>query len=97
MTIEENNKYTLQYRIYKHIAKINYLGVKKRYQKCGIGKKVVLDFIKKCKKQEIKQIKIDAYLNAIPFWEKQGFVINYEPQVINGHIQDYHDGILFIK
>lgn len=97
MQIEETNQFTFQYQIYKHIAKINYLGVKRKFQKNGIGKKVVLDFIEKCKKMGIKHIKIDAYIGAKGFWEKIGFCIDEEPQIIYGHKQDYHNGILLIK
>lgn len=93
MNIEETNQYTLQYYIYKHTAKINYLGVKRKLQKGGIGSSVVLKFIDKCKKLGIKQIKIDAYIESIVFWEKMGFSINKEAQIIKGHKQDFHDGI----
>lgn len=94
MHIEETYQYTLQYSIYKKTSKINYLGVKRKFQRNGIGKVVVLDFIQKCKMQGIEQIKIDAYSGSIKFWKKMGFSINKAPQIINGCKQDYHDGIL---
>lgn len=94
MKIIENNKYTLQYEFKKRTAKINYIGVKKRFRKNGIGKKAILDFIELCRKKEIVEIYIDAYKNSVPFWDKLGFQINHEPQIISGVVQDYHDGIL---
>lgn len=97
MQTEETHQFTFQYQIYKHIAKIHYLGVVRKFQSNGIGKKVVLNFIDKCKKMGIKYIKIDAYVEAKGFWEKLGFCIDEEPQVIKGFKQDFHNGILLIK
>lgn len=94
MNIEETNQYTLQYRIYKYTAKINYFGVKRKFQKNGIGKKVIQDFIERCRELDIEKIKIDAYVESINFWKKMGFSINKEAQIIKGHKQDFHDGIL---
>lgn len=94
MHIEETYQYTLQYSIYKKTSKINYLGVKRRFQRNGIGRVVVFDFIEKCKSLGINQIKIDAYTGSIKFWEKMGFTVSKVPQVIDGYKQDYHDGIL---
>lgn len=93
----ETNKYTFQYHIYKHKAKIDYLGVRKKFQHQGIGSQIVKDFIEKCKNLGIRIIEIDCYNEAISFWEKLGFVIQEEPQIIGGYIQDYHDGFLKIK
>lgn len=88
----ETSKYQFQYTIYKDKAKAHYLGVKRGFQKQGVGREVVLEFIEKCKSLGVKRIEIDCYSQSKGFWEKLGFVIKREAQVINGHLQDYHDG-----
>ena len=60
MKVIEGNQYIFQYEIKGTIAKINYLGVQKRYRNKGIGKKVVKEFIEKCKKKSVEKIEIDA-------------------------------------
>ena len=45
MKVIEGNQYIFQYEIKGTIAKINYLGVQKRYRNKGIGKKVVVNII----------------------------------------------------
>lgn len=97
MKVIEGNQYTFQYEIKGATAKINYLGVQKRYRNSGIGKKVVKEFIEKCKKKSIKKIEIDAYKKSVPFWDKMGFTINTEPQISLGIVQDYYDGVLEIQ
>ena len=55
MKVIEGNQYIFQYEIKGTIAKINYLGVQKRYRNKGIGKKVVKEFIEKCKKKSVEK------------------------------------------
>ncbi len=97
MKVIEGNQYTFQYEIKGTTAKINYLGVQKRYRNKGIGKKVVKEFIEKCKKKSVEKIEIDAHKKSVPFWDKMGFKINAEPQISLGIVQDYYDGVLEIQ
>ena len=78
-------------------AKIDYLGMSKRYQGQGRGTQIVLEFIEFCKSKGINKILIDAHMDAVIFWKKMGFKIDRKRQIINGYRQDYHDGEFIIK
>ncbi len=86
----ENKEFRFQFTIKKNTAKIEYIGVKPRFRKSGIGKDVVMQFIEFCKKQNITKIEIDCYKKAVEFWKKVGFEIGNR-QVAYGTIQDYYD------
>ena len=78
-------------------AKIDYLGMRKKYQGQYRGSAIVHEFIEFCKSKGIKKILIDAHMDSIIFWKKMGFKIKRKRQIINGHRQDYHDGVLILS
>ena len=89
---------TFYYQIKKDgTAKIDYLGMSKRYQGQGKGTQIVSSFIEFCKSKGVKKILIDAHMDAVIFWKKMGFKIDRKRQIIDGIRQDYHDGEFIIK
>lgn len=93
----ENNIYTFDATINKKTAKINYIGVKKSMRNQGWAKHLVKEFEEECKNLGIEKILIDAYRECLGFWKKMGFSIKKEPQIIDGLVQDYHDGFKEIR
>ena len=78
-------------------AKIDYLGMSKKYQGQGRGTLIVLKFIEFCKSKGIKKILIDAHMDSVIFWRKMGFKVKIKRQIIDGIRQDYHDGFLTLN
>ena len=75
-------------------AKIDYLGMSKRYQGQGRGTQIVLEFIEFCKSKGINKILIDAHMDAVIFWKKMGFKIDRKPAKT---IKSVFSGIAFSK
>jgi len=92
MMVRENNKFTFMYSMHKDYIKIYYIFVNKQYRYRGIAKQLVENIIQKAKKLSLP-IKIDAYYESLEMWKAIGFEISLKPQIIDGHIQDYYDGI----
>lgn len=92
---KEEIKYSIYYTIKNNFLKIDFLSVQKKYRKMGIGRSAVEKII--AENPEIEAIVIDAYSESLDFWKRIGFTIDPNPQIIDGHIQDYHDGFLKIK
>lgn len=92
----ENKKYKLIYSIDNRVAKIGYLGIKKSFQKEGLGREIVKKLLLEFKTLNVERIEIDAYKKSIGFWEKCGFIVDKKPQIVDGHIQDYHPGLIKI-
>jgi len=57
-----------------HTMKMRQVAVDEDYQGAGIGKMLVDYSEKLCKAHEIQQIKLHARMNAVPFYEKMGYL-----------------------
>lgn len=97
-TFIEEPEFRFQYHLDKRAgtAKIDYIGVKPRYRRSGIGREIVRKFVDYCRKQGIELIKIDAYKRALKFWRALGFTIG-ERQKYGDDLQDYYTAFLGIK
>ncbi|AXH16358.1 hypothetical protein AMYT_a0058 (plasmid) [Malaciobacter mytili LMG 24559] len=94
---EQQKQYKFYASIKDGIGKISYIETKKRFRNQGIAKKVVTDFIVLCKKENISIIKINAYTKCLIFWEKLGFKVSKNPQIIDGQKQIFHNGVYILK
>ena len=74
-------------------AKIDHVEVKAVQRGSGLGSKAVRDFEKWAKKNGAKYVEIDAYKKSLKFWEKIGYELESEFQVMYGIKQDYKTGI----
>ncbi|MDD5373361.1 MAG: GNAT family N-acetyltransferase [Sulfurimonas sp.] len=74
------------------VAKISSLEIKPSLQKSGFGSALVKEFEERCLAAKITDVRIDAYKKSLEFWKKIGFSVSSNPQIIDGHIQDYYDG-----
>lgn len=74
-------------------AKLDHIEVKAAQRGSGIGSKAVQDFEKWAKSNGAKYVEIDAYKKSLKFWDKIGYELDKEFQVMYGIKQDYKTGI----
>lgn len=96
LIVEKEFRFQFTVDMKKNVAKINYIGVKPRFRRDGVGREVVTKFLDYCKKLNIRQIEIDCYKKAINFWKNLGFQIG-DRQIFDGVIQDYYNAHLVLK
>lgn len=78
-TILFEKKFIHNFSIYAHIEDII---VKKEYQEKGLGKLLLENLIKTCKKEKVYKILLDCETKLIPFYEKCGFIDKGHQMVI---------------
>lgn len=54
-------------------AIISQMAIKKERRKQGMGRKILTEFIQKCKEQNLQEIQLSARKTAIEFYKKFGF------------------------
>ena len=70
-------------------AQIRYMAVAKKFERKGIGKKIVDALEKRAKEKNITSIILDAREPAVGFYEKLGYAIKEKTYLLFDSIQHY--------